>query len=195
MAEAGKVVVLEVPRPPCKPNEVLVKTAYSVISTGTESWTISATDPISAGDLLEDRSRLGKAVSLASEVSKKEGLSGLVDYTKAVRKPRVALGYSLSGQVIEVGRLVSDVTIGDFVACAGEGKACHAEFVAVPRNLLVKLPRGTDLKSSAFVALGSIALHAFRRGETQIGETVVVIGAGLVGNLLVQVARAAAAVS
>ena len=191
MAEAGRVVVLEVPRPPCKPNEVLVKTAYSVISTGTESWTISATDPISAGDLLEDRSRLGKAVSLASEVSKKEGLSGLVDYTKAVRKPRVALGYSLSGQVIEVGRLVSDVTIGDFVACAGEGKACHAEFVAVPRNLLVKLPRGTDLKSSAFVALGSIALHAFRRGETQIGETVAVIGAGLVGNLLVQVARAA----
>ena len=191
MAEAGKVVVLEVSRPPCKPNEVLVRTAYSVISTGTESWTISATDPISAGDLLEDRSRLGKAISLASEVVRKEGLGGLADYTRAVRKPRVALGYSLSGEVIEVGRLVSDVTIGDFVACAGEGKACHAEFVAVPRNLLVKIPKGTDHKSSAFVALGAIALHAFRRGETQIGETATVIGVGLVGNLLVQIARAA----
>jgi len=191
VAEAGKVVVLEVPRPPCKPNEVLVRTAYSVISTGTESWTIGATDPISAGDLLEDRSRLGKAISLSSEVVRKEGLGGLADYARAVRKPRVALGYSLSGEVIEVGKLISDVTVGDFVACAGEGKASHAEFVAVPRNLLVRLPKGADLRSSAFVALGSIALHAFRRGETQIGESVTVIGAGLVGNLLVQIARAA----
>jgi predicted dehydrogenase len=191
VAEAGEVKVLEVPRPTCGPGQVLVRTAYSVISTGTESWTIDSTEPISTRDLAGDTSRLGKALRLTNEVREKEGMGGLVDYVKTVRRPRVTLGYSLTGEVLEVGRGITDISVGENVACVGEGRASHAEFVAVPRNLVTKIPEGVDLQSAAFVALGSIAIHALRQSQVQVGDSVVVIGAGLVGNLVLQVCKAA----
>ncbi|MGH9918383.1 MAG: bi-domain-containing oxidoreductase, partial [Nitrososphaerales archaeon] len=107
-----------------------------------------------------------------------------------VRHPEVALGYSLSGTVVSVGRKVRDITVGDNVACAGEGKASHAEFVSVPRNLLAKVPDGVEMQHAAFATIGSIALHAFRRSGAQVGDAVGVIGAGLVGNVVAQIAGA-----
>jgi len=191
IAEAGRVKVVEVPIPQCKETEVLVRAEYSVISTGTETWTLESTKPIGAGELVGDSSRLSKAVGLASNVLKKEGVGGLVDYVKAVRSPEVALGYSLSGTVVRMGRSVTDFAVGDRVACAGEGYACHAEYVAVPRNLLAKVPEGVSMREAAFTTLGAIAIHGFRRSSSALGESVAVIGAGLVGNLVVQVCKAA----
>ncbi|MGD0477841.1 MAG: Gfo/Idh/MocA family oxidoreductase [Nitrososphaerales archaeon] len=191
IAKAGKVEVVEVPAPTCGPDELLVRTAYSLISTGTESWTIGATEPIAAKDLMENTQKLKKAVNLARDVLKKEGLGGLIDYTKAVRNPQVPLGYSLSGVVIEVGRNVTDIVVGDRVACAGEGKACHAEFASVPRNLTSKVPGDVGLRDASFTTVGAIAVHGFRRSGAQLGESVGVVGSGLVGNLVIQVAKAA----
>ncbi|MDA4119814.1 MAG: zinc-binding dehydrogenase, partial [Thaumarchaeota archaeon] len=191
IAEAGKVKVVEVPIPQCKETEVLVRSEYSVISTGTETWTLEATRPIGAGEIVGDSSRLKKAVGLASNVLRKEGVSGLVDYVKAVRTPEVALGYSLSGTVVQVGRQVTDIVVGDRVACAGEGSACHAEFVAVPRNLVAKVPEGVSMRDSAFTTLGAIAIQGFRRSGLTLGETVAVVGTGLVGVIVVQVCKAA----
>lgn len=191
IAEAGKIRVIEVPLPACGDNEVLVRTEYSVISTGTETWTLESTKPIGAGELAGDWARLKKAANLTSDVLKKEGVGGLVDYVKAVRTPEVALGYSLSGMVVRIGKNVTDLVLGDRVACAGEGFACHAEYASVPRNLVAKVAKEVSMRDAAFTTLGSIAIHGFRRSSLSLGETAVVLGTGLVGNLVVQICKAA----
>lgn len=189
IAVAGKVEVQEVPRPVCEDNGVLVRTEYSVISTGTETWTIDSTEPVSASDLVKDSSKLNKAVDLSRKILREEGLGGFKDYYDYVRHPKFPVGYSSSGTVIQVGRKVTDLSIGERVACAGEGKACHAEIVSVPRNLCAKIPEGVSPRDAAFSTIGAIALHAFRQSRAQLGEYVAVIGAGLVGNLVAQIAR------
>ncbi len=191
IARAGKVVVADLPEPTCTDDGVLVRTNYSVISTGTESWTIDSTDPLSTADLVKDSSLASKAIRLSSEVLRQEGVSGLLNYVEMVRNPEVPLGYSSAGVVLEVGRNVRDIVVGDRVSCAGEGKACHAEVVCVPRNLLAKVGEGASQKSAAFSTVGAIAVHAVRTSGIQLGETVGVIGAGLVGNLIAQIAKAA----
>ena len=151
IAEAGKVKVVDVPVPKCKETEVLVRAEFSLISTGTETWTLDSTKPIGVGELVGDKSRLRKAISLASDVVRKEGAGGLVDYVKAVKNPEIALGYSVSGTAVEIGALVTDIAVGERVACAGEGFACHAEYVAVPRNLIAKIPEGVTFDEAAMV--------------------------------------------
>jgi predicted dehydrogenase/threonine dehydrogenase-like Zn-dependent dehydrogenase len=189
IAEAGRVKVVDVPVPQCKDTEILVRSEFSLISTGTETWTLESTRPIGAEQLVGDSAKLKKAAGLAAKVVRTEGIGGLSDYVKAVRNPEVALGYSLSGTVVKVGRKVTDVTVGERVACAGEGYACHAEYVAVPRNLVAKVPKGVSMKDAAFTTLGAIAIHGFRRSSASLGESVAVIGVGLVGSLVVQVCR------
>ena len=191
IAEAGKVKVVDVPVPKCKDTEVLVRSEFSLISTGTETWTLDSTKPIGAGDLVGDSSMLRKAADLATNVVRKEGVSGLVDYVKAVRNPEVPLGYSVSGTVVAIGAKVTDIALGERVACSGEGYACHAEYVAVPRNLVAKVPEGVSMKNAAFTTLGAIAIHGFRQSRAALGESVAVIGIGLVGNLVVQVSKSA----
>ena len=191
IAEAGKVKVVDVPVPECKDTEVLVRSEFSLISTGTETWTLDSTKPIGAGELVGDSSRLKKAARLATRVVKTEGVGGLVDYVNQVRNPEVPLGYSVSGTVVKIGSRVTDIAAGEKVACAGEGVACHAEYVAVPRNLVAKVPEGVGMKEAAFTTLGSIATHGFRRSSAGLGESVAVIGVGLVGNLVVQICKSA----
>lgn len=103
------------------------------------------------------------------------------------------VGYSAAGEVIAVGEGVADVSVGDLVACAGAGKANHADFVSVPRNLACRVPRGCDLRAAATTTVGAIALQGVRRAAAQIGETVAVIGLGLIGQITVQLLRAAGA--
>ena len=92
---------------------------------------------------------------------------------------------------MEVGEGVEDFRVGDRVACAGAGYASHAEVVFVPKNLAVKIPDGVDFESAAFTTLGAIALQGLRLADVRLGETVAVIGLGLVGLLTVQLAKAA----
>ena len=190
VARAGKVEVVEVPPPACGDNGLLVQTEFSLISTGTESWTIGSTEPIGTSDIAKSSSLAGKAVRLSREVLRQEGLAGLRDYAGAVRHPEVPLGYSSSGVVVQVGREVTDIVLGERVACAGEGKACHSELVSVPRRLLAKVPEGLPMREAAFSTVGAIATHAVRIAGLEIGESVGVLGAGLVGNLVAQIARA-----
>ncbi len=191
IAEAGEVKLVDVPAPKCKDDEVLVKNQFSVISTGTESWTLKATRPISSGALLSDSTMLRKAISLITDVWRKEGFEGVLDYVKSVRAPVVPLGYSCAGIVTEVGRNVADFVVGDRAACAGEAYACHAEYVAVPRNLVAKVPQDVNLKDAAFATLGAIAIHGFRQSSASLGEKIAIIGTGLVGSLVVQACKAA----
>ncbi|MDA4126850.1 MAG: Gfo/Idh/MocA family oxidoreductase [Thaumarchaeota archaeon] len=190
VARAGKVEVVEVPRPACPENGLLVRTEFSVISTGTESWAIGSTEPIGTLDVAKSSSIASKAYRLSKDVLQQEGIAGFRDYVETVRHPELPLGYSSSGVVLEVGKDVTDIVVGQRVACAGEGKATHSEFQSVPRRLAGRVPDGLSMKEAAFGTIGAIALHAVRIASLQIGERVGVIGVGLVGNLVAQIARA-----
>lgn len=100
------------------------------------------------------------------------------------------VGYSAAGEVVAVGEGVTDLSAGDLVACGGAGKANHADFVAVPRNLVCRVPAGCDLKTAATTTVGTIAMQGVRRAEPLLGETVCVVGLGLIGLITVQLLAA-----
>ncbi|MDX3095239.1 bi-domain-containing oxidoreductase [Streptomyces sp. ME19-03-3] len=184
--KSGELAVLDVPVPGCKPGGVLVRTAYSLISTGTELMKVSE-----AG-----MSMLGKARSRPDQVAKvmqSVATNGLpATYRKVMGKldSYTPLGYSLCGVVEQVGSGIDDVKVGDLVACAGNEHALHAELNWVPRNLYVPVPDGLAPRHAAFGTVGSIAMQGVRQGEPQLGEVALVIGLGLIGQLVVQLLTA-----
>jgi len=100
------------------------------------------------------------------------------------------LGYSSSGIVIEVGKGITDIKVGNRVACAGAGYASHAEVIFVPKNLCAIVPKNVPLDWSAFTTLGAIAMQGIRQADLRVGEHVAVIGLGLLGQLTVQILKA-----
>ncbi|MFI2376137.1 bi-domain-containing oxidoreductase [Streptomyces sp. NPDC018964] len=184
--KSGELAVLDVPVPGCKPGGVLVRTAYSLISTGTELMKVSE-----AG-----MSMLGKARSRPDQVAKvvqSVAVNGVpATYRKVMGKldSYTPLGYSLCGVVEQVGAGIDDVKVGDLVACAGNEHALHAELNWVPRNLYVPVPDGLAPRHAAFGTVGSIALQGVRQGESRLGEVALVVGLGLIGQLVVQLLAA-----
>ncbi|MEU6259377.1 bi-domain-containing oxidoreductase [Streptomyces sp. NPDC047043] len=185
--KSGELAVLDVPVPGCKPGGVLVRSAFSLISTGTELMKVSE-----AG-----MSMLGKARSRPDQVAKvmqSVATNGLpATYRKVMGKldSYTPLGYSLCGVVEQVGAGVDDVKVGDLVACAGNEHALHAELNWVPKNLYAPVPDGLAPQHAAFGTVGSIAMQGVRQGEPQLGEVALVIGLGLIGQLVVQLLVAA----
>ncbi|MFI8910213.1 bi-domain-containing oxidoreductase [Streptomyces sp. NPDC053513] len=185
--KSGELALLDVPAPGCKPGGVLVRTAYSLISTGTELMKVSE-----AG-----MSMVGKARSRPDQVAKvmqSVAVNGVpATYRKVMGKldSYTPLGYSLCGVVEQVGAGVDDVKVGDLVACAGNEHALHAELNWVPKNLYTPVPDGLAPRHAAFGTVGSIALQGLRQGEPQLGEVALVIGLGLIGQLVVQLLVAA----
>ncbi|MCQ8773541.1 bi-domain-containing oxidoreductase [Streptomyces telluris] len=184
--KSGELAVLDVPVPGCKPGGVLVRTAYSLISTGTELMKVSE-----AG-----MSMLGKARSRPDQVAKvmqSVATNGVpATYRKVMGKldSYTPLGYSLCGVVEQVGTGIDDVKVGDLVACAGNEHALHAELNWVPKNLYARVPDGLAPRHAAFGTVGSIAMQGVRRGEPQLGDVALVIGLGLIGQLVVQLLAA-----
>ncbi|MFE6957034.1 bi-domain-containing oxidoreductase [Streptomyces sp. NPDC057696] len=187
--KSGELAVLDVPVPGCKPGGVLVRTAYSLISTGTELMKVSE-----AG-----MSMLGKARSRPDQVAKvmqSVATNGVgPTYQKVMGKldSYTPLGYSLCGVVEQVGPGIDDVKVGDLVACAGNEHALHAELNWVPKNLYAPVPDGLASRHAAFGTVGSIAMQGVRRGEPQLGDVALVIGLGLIGQLVVQLLAASGA--
>jgi predicted dehydrogenase/threonine dehydrogenase-like Zn-dependent dehydrogenase len=102
-----------------------------------------------------------------------------------------AVGYSAAGEVVAVGEGITDLATGDLVACAGAGQANHADFVSVKRNLVCRIPAGCPVNVAASTTVGAIALQGVRRAAPQLGERVAVLGLGLIGQITVQLLRAA----
>jgi len=121
---------------------------------------------------------------------RRDGLKPTIDKVFAKLDTPIPLGYSLAGEVIEVGRGVNGWAVGDRVACAGAGLANHADFNAVPKNLAVAIPAGVDDEDASFVTLGAIALQGVRLAAPTLGEKIVVMGLGLIGLLTVQLLKA-----
>lgn len=180
----GSIQVEEVPSPGCGPNQVLVDTRYTVISVGTEGATLSKTFPELVKQSLQDpwmRNAVKNLILGASPVAIKNIVWDEITQFRAI-------GYSGSGIALQVGENVSGIKPGDKVAFAAQG---HAEIVASSGNLTVPVPVQVSLKDAAFVTLGGIAMQGVRRAEIQLGEKVVVIGLGLVGQIVAQLVNAA----
>jgi len=182
--KTGKTTIEEVPVPTPRIGQALVRVAASLVSAGTERMLVE----------FGEKSLVGKARSrpdLVRQVMDKMKREGVLPTVQAafnrLDEPMV-LGYSSAGQIVTLGDGMEGFKVGQRVACAGGGYAVHAEYNVVPRNLLTPLPDSVDFESAAFTTLGAIALHGFRLAEPQIGETVAIIGMGLLGILAVQIA-------
>ncbi|MGW2912727.1 bi-domain-containing oxidoreductase [Streptomyces asoensis] len=188
--KSGELALLDVPAPGCKPGGVLVRSSFSLISTGTELMKVSE-----AG-----MSMLGKARSRPDQVAKvvqSVATNGVpATYRKVMGKldSYTPLGYSLCGVVEQVGAGIDDVKAGDLVACAGNEHALHAELNWVPRNLYAPVPDGLAPRHAAFGTVGSIAMQGVRQGESRLGEVALVVGLGLIGQLVVQLLTASGVV-
>jgi len=182
----GEAMVAEVPVPVLQPGRILVRTATSLISAGTER----------ALSELGQKSLLGKArerpelIAKVWEKMKTEGISQALEGVRDKLDQSHAVGYSAAGIVIECAPDITDFRPGDRVACAGTDYASHAEIISVPRNLCVRMPAGLKFEEASFGTVGAIALQGVRLAEPTLGESVVVIGLGLVGQLTVQLLKA-----
>jgi predicted dehydrogenase/threonine dehydrogenase-like Zn-dependent dehydrogenase len=185
--KTGELSLLDVPVPSCRPGGVLVRTAYSLISAGTEMMKVSEAKLSLVGKARARPEQLKKVLRSVRQ----QGLSAT--YQKVINRldSYTPLGYSLSGTVVEVGGDVEDIQVGQAVACAGNQYAFHAEYVWVPVNLCASIAAGVPLDQAAFATVGAIALQGMRQAECKLGESACVVGLGLLGQILVRLLHSA----
>lgn len=184
---SGAITVKDVGAPQApKRAGVIVRVHASVISAGTEKMSVD----LARASLIEKaKSRPDDVKKVLAEI-KQQGF--WATYNRVMNKldSQKAMGYSCAGEVIAVSPDVDDLRPGDRVACGGQG-ANHAEVVSVLRNLCVKIPDTLSYEDACYTTLGAIAMQGVRQAEPTFGETVAVIGLGLVGQLTCAIARAA----
>ena len=184
---SGELNLLDVPLPATRPGGVLVRTQFSLISTGTELMKINESRLSLVGKARARPDQVKKVVQSVSQ----QGLRATYRKVSDRLDAYTPLGYSLCGEVVEVGAGAEELAIGQRVACAGNSYAHHAEYNWVPRNLCVPVPDRVASEHAAFTTVGAIAMQGYRQSEARLGETACVIGLGLVGQLLLQLLRAA----
>jgi polar amino acid transport system substrate-binding protein len=185
---SGATRVVEVPAPITPERGVLVQNRWSLISPGTERVVVEA----SGANLISTAMQRHDLVKQVIDKAAREGVASTVEAVRSRLDVAVPLGYSCAGVVLDVGAQARNAfSVDDRVACAGAGRANHAEIVAVPRNLCVRVPDDVSLEDAAFVTIGAIALQGVRIADVRLGEACVVIGLGLVGQLTVQLLKAA----
>ena len=180
--KSGELTVLDVPAPACRPGGVLVRSLFSLISTGTEMMKLTEAKLSMVG---KARARPDQVRKVMDSVAQQ---GAVATYKKVMNRldSYTPLGYSLCGVVVEVGRGAEEFQVGELVAAAGNEYALHAEYNWRPVNLCVSVPRGVLPEHAAFGTVGAIAMHGVRRAEAQLGDTACVIGLGLVGQLVVR---------
>lgn len=185
----GQAVVEEVPAPEVEAGFVLVQVDHSCISTGTELSGVKKSGAPLWKRALQEPDKVRRVMQIAAS----QGLSSvraLIENKLAASAAGTASGYSASGVILKVGEGVEDLSVGNHAACAGAQYAHHAEIICVPRNLVVPIPEGLSFAAASTVTLGAIALQGVRRATPTLGETFVVIGLGILGQLTAQILRA-----
>ncbi len=184
--KSGELKLEDVPPPIVRPGTILVRTVASLISAGTEKMVIDLAQKSMAG-MARQRPDLVKQVV---NKARKEGIKGTYQAVMSKMNKPIALGYSAAGIVVDVGEGVGNFSVGDRVAVAGAGYACHSEISCVPKNLAVKLPDNVSLENASYATVGAIALQGVRLAKVQLGEFVLVSGLGLIGLITVQLLKA-----
>ncbi len=184
--KTGKLYADDVPMPSIASGMVLVENKFSLISAGTERSTVKA----GQASLIGKAKQRPDLVAQVLQNIKKEGLSATLSKVKTKLDTLKALGYSSSGKVIASLDTNGAYKPGDRVACAGQDYASHAEIVAIPQNLVARMPDNVSYEEAAFTTLGAIALQGVRQAEPRLGEKICVIGLGLLGQLTCQLLKA-----
>lgn len=175
----GSVSLVETPAPTVKDNTVLVETLYSVVSAGTERSLTS----FGGKNLIQKALERPDQVKKVTEKMSTDGILTTVEAAFGRLKDPMPMGYSAVGRVTAIGKGVTEITKGDIVAAVGQ--AYHSEINRVGRNLVVPVSKEIeDIRQAAFSALGGIALEGIHQAEVVPGETVAVIGMGLLGHIL-----------
>lgn len=185
--KTGALTVNDVPAPAVQVQGILVLTSASLVSAGTERMLVDFAEK----NLLQKARERPDLVRQTVDKARREGVLTTLEAVRTKLDKPIPLGYSCAGSVAEVGAGISEFKVGDRVACAGVGYANHAEVVSVPKNLAVKIPENVDFESASFTTVGAIALQGVRLAEAKLGEVVAVIGLGLLGQLTVQMLKAA----
>lgn len=178
----GAMTVVDTPAPTVKENTVIVETLYSVVSAGTERSLAS----FGGKNLIQKALERPDQVKKVTEKMSTDGILTTVESAFGRLKDPMPMGYTAVGKVTEVGRGVTNIKVGDIVAEVGQ--AYHSEVNRVGKNLVVKIPDGLDdIRQAAFSALGGIALEGIHQAEVMPGETVAVIGLGLLGHICARI--------
>lgn len=178
----GDTILEEVPAPLVKPGQVLIQTTRSLVSLGTERMLVEFGK---ANFLQKARQQPDKVKEVINKV-KTDGLQPTINAVFNKLGQPLPLGYCNVGKVIAVGKGVEDFAVGDRVASNGY----HAEYVSVPKNLVAKIPDGVTDEEAAFTVIGAIGLQGIRLANPTFGETVVVVGLGLIGLITAQLLKA-----
>lgn len=186
LIRAGKAVIEDVPAPQAGPREILVAVAHSCVSVGTEGAGMA----LSGMPLWRRALKQPDNVRRVLDIVRDQGVVAAVERVRGKLDAGTPTGYSAAGTVVAVGAEVEGFRPGDRVACAGAGIANHAELIAVPVNLAARIPEGLGSETACTVTLGAIALQGVRRAAPTLGETMAVIGLGVLGLLTVQMLKA-----
>src|SRR5437879_1442035 len=185
--KTGELAVAEVPTPMLRSRGIVVRTRSSLVSAGTERMVVDFAEK----NILQKAKARPDLVRQVVDKARREGILTTIDSVRNRLDQPLPLGYSSAGVVIAVGEEAAAFRVGDGVACAGGGYAGHTEIAYVPRNLAVKLPEQISFEAGSFVTLGAVALQSIRQAEIVLGHKVAVIGLGLVGQLTMQLVKAA----
>jgi predicted dehydrogenase/NADPH:quinone reductase-like Zn-dependent oxidoreductase len=185
----GDIEVAEVVPPKLLPGCVLVRTAASLVSVGTER----ASSEFARKNLLQKARMRPDLVREVWNKVRRDGIAATVAAVRSRMDQPSAPGYSSAGTVVAVGEGVTDIQPGDRVACAGANHAVHAEIACIPRLLLARIPSDSavSFEHASATTVGAVALHGVRTAAVQLGDIVAVIGLGLLGQLTVQILKAA----
>lgn len=186
LIKAGAAVVEHVPAPQVGEKNILVRVTHSCISVGTEMAGVK----MSGLPLYQRALKQPENVKRVLEMMRDQGVKRTIDRVRGKLSAGSATGYSAAGVVIEVGDEVTGFAVGDRVACAGAGIANHAELIDVPVNLALKIPEGVKASIASTVTLGAIAMQGIRRAQPTLGETFVVVGLGILGQISAQMLSA-----
>ena len=178
----GSVILEEVPVPQVKSGCLLIKTTRTLVSLGTERMLVA----FGKANLIDKARLQPDKVKQVLDKIKTDGLQPTIDAVRHQLEKPLPLGYCHVGRVVAVGPGVSGFQVGDRVASNGS----HAEYVCVPQNLVAKIPERVTDEEATFTVVGAIALQGIRNLKPQFGETIVVIGLGLIGLLAVQLLKA-----
>lgn len=179
LIKSGEVFLKEVPAPTVGSRNILVRVRHSCVSVGTEMAGIR----MSALPLYRRALKQPHHAKKVIDLMRNQGIKRTYDMVKGRLDAGTPAGYSAAGEVVATGDQVDEFKIGDIVACAGAGIANHAELIDVPVNLAARIPDGLATEHASTVTLGAIAMQGVRRIQPNLGETVVVIGLGILGQI------------
>ena len=177
--KTGITELAELPAPTVKPGQILIQTTRSLISLGTEKMLVE----FGKASLIQKARQQPDKIKMVLEKIKTDGLIPTLETVFNKLEQPLPLGYCNVGKVIKVGEGITDFKVGDRVASNGQ----HAEFVSIPQNLVAHIPDNISDNEAVFTVIGSIGLQGVRLVNPTIGETVVVVGLGLIGLLTAEI--------